>query len=124
MVKVKIISGPQAGQENLVEIKPVVLMSLAQEGWRWEIDWETIVSEAEMFEWAKFDMTGKIISCLFGGREIVFKVPGKADQKWFGECNLELAEKVEDTIVNSGRNVVISEDTEDRLVILGDSITQ
>jgi len=120
MVKVKIISGPRAGQENLVEIKPEDLIFLAQEGLRWEVDWDTIASEEEVFAWVRQDVACKIISCLIGGRQVILRFPQEMDYVWSEDFSADLAQEIEDAVVNSGYNVFVAEDSDKQLVIKGD----
>ncbi len=118
MAKVKFLSGPLAGQENLVEMAPRDLLVPAQYGWRWLVDWST-VPESQVFDWARMDMTCKIASCLIRGGKVVLQLPGEPEQKWSGHFSEQLAGEIEDAVVNSGYNVAVVEDSENALVISG-----
>ena len=115
MVIVRIISGPRAGQQNLVPMRPEELVVCSREGWRWRVQWDT-VPEDELFEWARQDMVNKIMSALIRGATVQF-----LDQSWQVNDRKEITEKlvgeIEDTIVYGGYNVLVESDEEDQLVI-------
>lgn len=114
MVIVKIISGPRAGQQNLTPMQPEDLRFLAQQGWRWQVDWHT-VPDSSALQWGINDMVNKIVSALIRGAVVEF-----LDQEWVLTCEedfLELAQEIEDAVVYGGYNVVVESDEEDRFVI-------
>ena len=115
MVIVKILSGPQQGQQNSLPLPPEVLLApLAKEGWRWTVEWST-VPEDELFAWAREDLACKILSALVRGATIEF-----LEQSWqlsdVGDIE-RLAGEIEDKIVQSGYNVGVTSDEEARLII-------
>lgn len=115
MIKVKIISGPKAGEVNLKPMRPQQLAYLAKNGWRWKVDWSTVPDGEELFEWAKYDMINKGMSALIRGATVEF-----LDFTWQAQSKEDvarIAQEIEDTIVYSGYNVGIKSDEEDRLVI-------
>ena len=115
MVIIKIISGPQAGQKNLVPLQPNDLAILSKKGWRWEVDWETVPNQ-EIYEWVKYDLVNKITSALIRGAAIQF-----LEHEWQVNSpeliTIELMGEIEDTIVNSGFNIVVQSDEENTLII-------
>jgi hypothetical protein len=114
MVIVKIVSGPRAGQQNLVPMKPEDLAILSKEGWRWEVDWHTVPDDI-VLKWAINDMINKIVSALIRGASVQF-----LDQIWVSKGSddfLELAQEIEDAVVYGGYNVMVASDTEERLSI-------
>ncbi len=119
MVKVKILSGPKKGQINLIPLQPGDLSIIANKGWRWKVDWQT-VPETDFFEWVKYDMVFKIISCLKGGREVILQLPGEVDLKWSGNLSKVEIMEIENSITNSGYNVFVAEDSDYRLIIKGE----
>lgn len=114
MVIVKIASGPRAGQQNLDPMWPTDLFLLAQEGWRWQVDWKT-VTDAEAFEWGRNDLMAKVVSALVRGGEVRF-----LDQVWQTTTPSDVmvvAQQVEDYVSEAGFNVAAGEDTERHFVI-------
>lgn len=124
MIKIKILTGSYAGQERVVpdSIDPQeLLMQLAGQGWRWEIEWPA-ANDREAAIWARADMASKIISALFYGRFVHFmgfewRVPAGADRN---EAHRIVGE-VEDAISNSGANVFVESDTDEGVTIGVDS---
>lgn len=114
MIKVKIISGPKAGEANLVPLRPEQLAILSQEGWRWQVDWSTVPQD-ELFEWARQDLVNKVVSALVRKAAVEFQ-----NQTWQAQSAADvtrLAGEIEDAISLSGMNVGVESDEEDKLVI-------
>lgn len=114
MVIIKLISGPKAGQQNLVPMTPDQLFIPAQHGWRWEVDYLGM-SELDKFEWFRKDLAAKVVSALIRGAEVTF-----LDHVWqVPPRNLDevLVGEIEDTIVYSGFLVTVDHDLEHQLKI-------
>jgi len=95
MVKVTIMSGPQAGQVNLVPLVPEDLWPLAWQGWRWTVDYKPL-SDTDAFAWGRIDLMAKALSALVRGGQVRF-----LDQVWQAsvpEDILVVAQQVEDYV--------------------------
>lgn len=117
MVRVKILSGPRAGQVNLGPMKPEDLYVLAEHGWRWTVDWKT-VADHEALAWGKNDLMAKVISVLVRGGEVRF-----LDQVWRARTAglagaMTTAQLVEDYVFEAGFNVFAGEDDDGFFVII------
>jgi len=111
---VKIVSGPRVGQQNLGPMRPEDLYALAEQGWRWAVDWKT-VADSEALEWGRIDLMAKVISALVRGGEVRF-----LDYVWQGgpgKDAMVFAQEIEDVISGAGLNLFAGEDTETYFVI-------
>ena len=115
MVIVKIISGPRAGQQNLVSMRPDELAVCAQNGWRWKVDWSTVPVE-DLFEWTRQDLVNKVASALIRGGFVRFVTP-EGIQEWQAPITQDKMGEIDDTISDSGYNVFVQSDREDGVVI-------
>ncbi len=111
MVRVKILSGPQTGQVNLLPLEILHLWVLAERGWRWELNYLEL-SDSEAFEWGPVDQTLKVVSALRRGAEVRF-----LHQVWRAPATdmgtvIEVAEAIEDHVSTAGYHLVIGEDLE------------
>lgn len=125
MIRISLLSGPHAGQQRAsadipADVDPVDLMvDLARHQWRWQIDWSAATSE-ELLLWGPADLVGRIFAAALAHRTVRFM-----GQRWdFADVDADSQEfaemigEIEDTIVDSGRNVgVLSDDWASDLVI-------
>jgi hypothetical protein len=111
MIRVKILSGPQAGQVNLLPLEIPHLWVLAERGWRWELNYPEL-SDDEAFEWGLVDQTLKVVSALRRGSEVRFmRQVWRAPATDMGTV-VEVAEAIEDHVSTAGYHLVIGEDTD------------
>ena len=118
MITIKCLDGPYAGVERQIIGTPIdpmeLLGQMVKKGWRWEIDY-TQATKEEMFEWFKADVVSRIIRALLQNRFVQFM-----DQRWQlkpGQNILDLAQKIEDYIADSGFNITIVSDNANGLTI-------
>lgn len=101
MVQVKILSGLNAGQVNLVQLTPNDLRLLAERGWRWEVDYKPL-SDQEDFEWGRIDLMMKVFSSLRRGGELKFLAQTWRAPKTDMETVAEVLEAIEDHVSTAG----------------------
>ncbi len=120
MITIKCLNGPYAGViRKLVGLNlpfnPMELLGqMIKKNWSWKIDY-TQATKEEMFEWFKADLVARIIRALLQNRFVQFM-----DQRWQAKPAddlLELAQKIEDYIADSGFNITIVSDDANGLII-------
>lgn len=125
MIKIKCLSGPWAGKvrtfqgrlclETGEEVNPSILFkSFCQCGWQWQVDYAGITEE-EILLWFRAELASRTFRALRAGRPVFFrgqrfKSPEEGGPK-------EVAGRLIETIVASGRMVTIDSDDEKGVVI-------
>ncbi|MFA6534115.1 MAG: hypothetical protein WCT37_03000 [Patescibacteria group bacterium] len=112
MIKITITSGPYAGRSRTAEGATMedqsleaIFHSLVQEGWHWEIDYSQATPE-EAFLWSRQDLGCRCVLALKEGRPVYFQGEVLTD------FSNEGVGRLEDAIVNSGKNVTVDRDDE------------
>ncbi|MBI5733753.1 MAG: hypothetical protein HY973_02300 [Candidatus Kerfeldbacteria bacterium] len=118
MIIIKCLNGPYAGVERRIIGTPIdpmeLLGQMVKKGWGWKIDY-TQATKEEMFEWFKAEVASRIVRALIQDRFVQFM-----DQRWqlkSGQNILDLAQKIEDYIADSGFNITIVSDDANGLTI-------
>ena len=118
MIWVKCLNGPFSGERRVVEldfIDPVSFFSqLVAHGWRWETDYSQ-ATEEETFLFFRAEIVARIMRALENG--LLVKFLGQSYRVDKNNNLMDVAQKIEDAIVSSGRMITIDSDNEQGLVI-------
>ena len=115
MIRVKLLTGEYAGRERVIppEVDPMgFLSSCLNHGDKWSVDYSQAMPE-EILAWMKADIVCRINRALLDGRPVIFL--GRsfvAKEGISNEERIQMAQDIEDMIVNSGRMITIGRDND------------
>ena len=87
-----------------------LLQSLADHGWDWSIDY-TLATPGERFLWGRADLIIRSIRALRQGRPVTF------NGETFQGFSMDIAGRLEDAMVDSGRMISLLRDDAEGVVI-------
>ena len=132
MIRIKCLTGPFAGRvreflgtrlidprtgEAGEEINPHSLFaSFRLHKWSWEVDYSEATQE-ETVAWFRADLAARSLRALERGLPVKFM--GREYRVGPGESVLEVAGRLEDAIVSSGRMITLDADDEENGVVIG-----
>jgi hypothetical protein len=111
------VDGPHQGKTPLVDTRQInfndVLQTFAQKDWGWSIEYRDINDPMDVIEIGRIDMVNRIVRALLHRRMVT--VLGYVFGPATDEASFEsLMGEVEDAIADSGMNVFIESDDNDR----------
>ncbi len=115
MIRVTLVNGDYAGETRVIpsDISPESLLgSFLEYGWEWSIDYSQ-ATEEEIFEWARQDMSCRILRALKEGRSVRFlDKEFRLKTGWSSKELIKVTVEVETMVTNSDRIVSIEYDDE------------